>query len=231
MCLSCIQRTRKTLRHQISHEYHTSPQTDGAPERANQEIEAYLSIFCRNHPETWKSHLLTLEFSYNMKLHANQREAPLFLQMGYNPISIPTAFPITNTPATQEQLLLLQKAREEANAAHELVRQKMMERITQGFKPFKLGDKVWLELKHLKLRHESKKLAPKREGPFKIIEVLNPLNYRLSLLKSWRIHPVFHASLLSTFKHNDIYRENFIQPPPDLIEGQPEYKVEAIISH
>ena len=45
------------------------------------------------------------------------------------------------------------------------------------------------------------------------------------------IHPVFHASLLSTFKHNDIYRENFIQPPPDLIEGQPEYEVEAIISH
>ena len=64
-----------------------------------------------------------------MKPHANKREAPLFLQMGYNPISIPTAFPIMNTPATQEQLLLLQKAREEANAAHELVRQKMMERI------------------------------------------------------------------------------------------------------
>ena len=151
--------------------------------------------------------------------------------MGYNPISIPTAFPITNTPATQEQLLLLQKVREEANAAHELARQKIMERITQGFKPFKLRDEVWLESKHLKLRHESKKLAPKREGPFKIIEVLNPLNYRLSLPKSWRIHPVFHASLLSAFKHNDIHAENFIQPPPDLIEGQLEYEVEAIISH
>src|SRR5271156_842487 len=29
------------------------PQTDGATERANQEIEAYLSIFCCNNPETW----------------------------------------------------------------------------------------------------------------------------------------------------------------------------------
>ena len=125
----------------------------------------------------------------------------------------------------------LQKAREEANAAHELARQKMMERITQGFKPLKLGDKVWLESKHLKLRHESKKLAPKRGGPFKIVEVLNPLNYRLSLPKSWHIHPVFHASLLSAFKHNDIHGENFIQPPPDLIKGQLEYEVEEIISH
>ena len=119
-----------------------------------------------------------------MKPHANQRESPLFLQMGYNPLSIPTAFPVTNTPATKERLLLLQKAREEANAAHELAQQKMMERITRGFKPFKLGDKVWLESKHLKLRHESKKLAPKREGPFEITEVLNPLNYRLSLPES-----------------------------------------------
>src|SRR5271168_259358 len=97
--------------------------------------------------------------------------------MGYNLISIPTAFPITNIPATQEQLLILQEARKEANVAHELARQKMMERISRGFKPFKTGDPVWLESKHLKLQNESKKLAPKREGPFLITEVLNPLNY------------------------------------------------------
>ena len=89
--------------------------------------------------------------------------------MGYNLTSIPTAFPIMNIPATQERLLLLQKAREEANTAHKLARQKMMERNTQGFTPFKIGDKVWLESKHLKLRHENKKLAPKREGLLRYI--------------------------------------------------------------
>ena len=87
------------------------------------------------------------------------------------------------------------------------------------------------ELKYLKLRHERKKFAPKREGPFTITEVLNPLNYHLSLPENWRIHPIFHATLLSPFKHTEIHGENFIWPPPDLIEGQPEYEVEAIISH
>ena len=96
----------------------------------NQKIEAYLSIFCRNNPELWKLHLLTLEFSYNIKRHANQKESPLFLQMGYNPTSIPTTFLITNIPATQERLLSLSQAREEANAAHELARQKMIKRTT-----------------------------------------------------------------------------------------------------
>src|SRR5271168_4435660 len=127
-----------------------------------------------------------------MKPHATQKEAPFFLQVGFNPTAIPTVFPKTNVPATQERLLLLQEARNEANTPHELARQKMMERITRGFSPFKVKEKVWLESKHLKLCHKSKKLAPKHEGPFKITEVLNALNYQLSLPKNWRIHPVFH---------------------------------------
>ena len=90
---------------------------------------------------------------------------------------------------------------------------------------------MWLESRYLKLRYESKKLAPKREGPFVIEEVLNPLNYRLKLPNSWRIHPVIHATLLSPYKENEIHGTNFVRPPPDLIEGEPEFQVEAILSH
>ena len=43
--------------------YH--PQTDGATERVNQEIEAYLSIYCSAHPTEWKNLLSTLEFTHN----------------------------------------------------------------------------------------------------------------------------------------------------------------------
>src|SRR3979490_568157 len=74
-------------------------------------------------------------------------------------------------------------------------------------------------------------MAPKREGPFKVIEVLSPLSYRLELPRSWKIHPVIHITLLSPYKTNGVYGDNFPQPPPDLIEGQPEYEVESIISH
>ena len=67
-----------------------------------------------------RSLLPTLEFAYNSKPHATQKESPLFLQMGYNPLTIPTTYPKTNVPDTQERLLLLQEARKEADAAHEL---------------------------------------------------------------------------------------------------------------
>ena len=84
---------------------------------------------------------------------------------------------------------------------------------------------------NLKTTHLTKKLAPKREGPFLVKEVLNPLNYRLSLPKQWRIHPVFHATLLTPYKETEAHGPNFLEPPPDLIEGEKEYEVEAIIGH
>jgi hypothetical protein len=43
--------------------YH--PQTDGATERVNQEIEAYLSIYYSVHSTKWKNFLSTLEFTHN----------------------------------------------------------------------------------------------------------------------------------------------------------------------
>ena len=107
----------------------------------------------------------------------------------------------------------------------------MIERTTRGFRTFQKGDKVWLESRYLKLRYPSKKLAPKREGPFTITEVLSPLNYRLQLPTSWKIHPVIHITLLSPYKENATHGTNYLSPPPDLIDGEKEYELEAITSH
>ena len=46
-------------------------QTDGATERVNQGIEAYLSIYCSAHPMEWKNLLSTLEFTHNNQQHAD----------------------------------------------------------------------------------------------------------------------------------------------------------------
>ena len=43
--------------------YH--PQSDGATERVNQEIEVYISIFCTNNPKEWSNMLSTMEFTHN----------------------------------------------------------------------------------------------------------------------------------------------------------------------
>ena len=107
----------------------------------------------------------------------------------------------------------------------------MSSRTTRRFHSWKVGDKVWLEVTHLRLHYLSRKLAPKRHGPFKIIQVLSPLTYKLRLPSTWRIHDVFHASLLSPYCSTEPYGPIFSSPPPDVIDDEEEYEVEAILSH
>ena len=125
----------------------------------------------------------------------------------------------------------LQGIREEVAAAHELARQRMADRINKKFKPFKLHDKVWLEAKNLRLNTPNRKLAHKREGPFKIKKVLGPMMYKLELPKSWKIHPVFQAMLLMPYRETEAHGPNFTEPSPDLVQRKEEYEVEAILNH
>jgi hypothetical protein len=63
--------------------YH--PQTDGESEQMNQELNAYLRIFCLNNPGTWKHYLMTAEFAYSNKKHSVTRTIPLYLMMVLSP--------------------------------------------------------------------------------------------------------------------------------------------------
>ena len=42
---------------------------------------------------------------------------------------------------------------------------------------------------------------------------------------------MFHASLLSPYRSTESYGPSFTSPPPDIIDNEEEYEVEAILSH
>ena len=159
------------------------------------------------------------------------KQLPFQLIYGTKPVTLPEASEKTNSPIANDHINQLYKSREEALATHDLAQMKMTERTTNRTKPFEVNDQVWLESKNLKIPYQLRKLAPKREGPFKIKEVLGPVTYRLTLLKQWRIHDIFHTCLLMPYKETDLHGNNETRPPPDLVEGNEEYKVEAILSH
>jgi hypothetical protein len=173
--------------------YH--PQTDGATERVNQD---YLSIYCSAHPAKWKNSLSTLEFTHNNLQHADRIYTSFELMNGEAPVAILTTFKNTKFESVAEKIKNLVTSREQALAAHELARSCMAERMKSNFVPFKKGQMVWLDSRHLKTNYY-KKMAPKREGPFKIEEVLGLVTYQLKLPESWQIHKVFYATLLRLY--------------------------------
>ena len=188
-------------------------------------------MFCATEPIQWTAYLLMAEFAHNNRAHETLKMSPFEIIYGTNVKGIPTSFPRSDVPSIEQRLNKLSNIRQEALAAHELARQKMMEHSKTKFTPFKKGQLIWLESRNLRIPYPSRKLAPKREGPFEIEEVRSRLVYKLKLPSQWRIHPVFHASLLTPYHETEEYGENFIKPPPDLINGEEQYEVESILAH
>jgi len=98
-----------------------------------------------------------------------------------------------------------------------------------GFKGFKIGNKVWLEGMNIKRPYDSRKLSPRQYGPFEVVAKISHVAYWISLPETWGIHDMFHASLLTPYKETDEHGTNFLEPPPELIEGEEEWEVEQIL--
>jgi hypothetical protein len=82
----------------------------------------------------------------------------------------------------------------------------------------------------LKTTHPTTKLAPKRYGPFTIKKRVSDVVFQLELPHQWKIHNVFHASLLTPYVETELHGPNFPKPPPEIIEGDPEFEVEQIVA-
>ena len=89
----------------LSTAYH--PKTDGTTKRTNQEIEAYLSIYCASHPEDWTQALHTLEFTHNNRRHADRQNTPFELMFGESPVAIPLSFENTKYPTMEDKMKTL----------------------------------------------------------------------------------------------------------------------------
>ena len=97
------------------------------------------------------------------------------------------------------------------------------------FEPYQIGDKVWLEGHNLNTTHPSSKLVPRCYGPFPITHVVSRMSYQLKLPSQWKLHDVFHATLLTPYKETALNGQSYQEPTPDLVNGQPEWEVESIL--
>ena len=134
----------------------------------------------------------------------------------------------TKVQTVDKHLQEIKEARSKAQDCIKHAQCLMAERDKTKFTPYAQGTLVWLEGVNLRTHYPTSKLAPKRYRPFPIKKVLSDVSYKLELLAQWKIHPVIHTNLLTPYKETVLHSPNFTQPPPDLIDGEEEYKAKEV---
>lgn len=218
-------------------------ETVGQVERCNSFVEQYLRCYSRAFfHDDWVNWLHLAEFVYNNSIHESTKETPFFINYGFHP--------------PMDEVFLFQGS--ESNfkyiknvGDHFLHVKDVLLRSRDLYKraadkkrmiapTLEEGQKVWIHAPPGFSSTESAKLAPRKYGPYKVLEVLNNGNYKIDISKSPfpKHYPIFHISELEpyvptpeSFKNRTKFKEKtaeiveILDFRTNYKENQYEYKV------
>ena len=210
------------------------PQTDGQTERMNRTMEEMLRHFITPMKGDWTRALPMLEFAYyNNSMHTATQSTPFRMYTGLDPLH-PASGPADRNYRVPAAELFVRDMESELKRAKKCLadyqsRMKNSADKKRSDVRCAVGDMVLLSTKNLTLKGDlPRKLYPRYIGPYKVLEVIREVAYKLELPPSMRIHNVFHVSLLHKYKQGP----GMLTPPPvQIVDGELEYTVDAITAH
>ena len=207
------------------------PQTDSQTKQQNSTMEAYLQVFV-NFEQNDRAKLLPMaKFAYNNAKNSSTGHTPFKLNCSYHPyISFkedinPRSWLKSADKLSAKLRDLMTVCRENLHHAQELQKRAH----NKGVKPrsYAPGDKVWLNNKYIKTKR-NRKLEAKFFEPFQVLHPIGKQAYKFELPKRWRMHNIFHVSLLeqdTTWKERVDKRVKKLELEAG---NSKEYEVEAI---
>src|SRR6266851_7960259 len=190
--------------------YH--PQTDGLTEQKTQWVEQFLCLISTNQ-DNWSTMLPLATLVHNNAQNVTTNLIPNQLLNSLEPMITPDQSMGTDNLTVELRVNQLRQQRVQVTKALNIAANSKSP-LTNVFK---YGQKVWLKAKNLALPYRSVKPAPRWHGPFPITQVMSLVTYKLVLPHQWTIHSMFHTSLLTPYVETIEHRENYSQPPLDLM--------------
>ena len=219
--------------------YH--PETDGSMEEKNQVVEAYLSMFVAYMQEDWAEYLPLAELAINNWNATSTGISNFFMMHGYNiePIEVKEELDEWNENARlspiaagEQVVKWLKDAWDWAEAAITAAQQTQELHANHHRQPamqFKVGDKVWLNLKNVKTNRPCKKMDW-WHVKYTVTKVISSHAYELDVPPG--IFNRFHVVLLRPAATDPLPSQwqDDAQPPAIISdEGHAEWEVEEIL--
>jgi transposase InsO family protein len=223
----------------LSTAYH--PETDGSTERANQVIEAYFRMFVNYAQDDWPKWSFLAQLAINNRDATSTGVSPFFFSHGYhlNPLDFTEepeyregSNPVRAAERMAYKLREVTEWAQTAMAAAQQTQEDYANRGRDAAMHYKVGDKVWLDLRNIKTDRPMKKFDA-CHAKFTVTERIGSHAYRLNTPPG--IDNVFHTHLLRP-AHDDPFPSQIQtdwQPPAIVTEsddnGDEEYAVERIL--
>ncbi|EOY31685.1 Uncharacterized protein TCM_038736 [Theobroma cacao] len=208
------------------------PQTDGQSERTIQTLEDMLRACVIDFIGSWDRHLPLVEFAYNNSFQSSIGMAPydaLYRRKCRTPLCWDEVgerklVNVELIDLTNDKVKVI---RERLKTAQD--RQKNYSDKRRKDLEFEVEDKVFLKVSPWKgvIRFAKRgKLNPRYIGPFRIIERIGPVAYRLELPPEFdRIHNVFHVSMLKKYVPDP---SHILETPPIELHEDLKFEVQPV---
>jgi hypothetical protein len=204
----------------------------------NQTVETYIRTFISHAQDNWMELLPMAELAISNWDAASTGVSPFFLTYSYymEPLQLGEQLEVVQDPVSPVQIAdsivrKLQQATEWAQSAIAVAQQAQEESANRSCTEgpvFRIGNRVWLNLRNVRTNRPSKKLDWKH-AKFTVVKVVGSHSYQLDTPPG--IHNVFHSDLLRLAATDPLPSQSLddSRPPAVVINGQEEYSVERIL--
>ncbi|KAI1005159.1 hypothetical protein K3495_g3054 [Podosphaera aphanis] len=225
------------MEQRLSTAYH--PQTDGATERANQEVQTYLRAYVAYTQYDWADCLPAAQLVINNRdLMSLGGISPFFATHGYHVIPIQSNVTETTGPVSTGEERVKSFVEHLVNvttfmpAAMAAVRERTKYQADKRRNPAPrhvVGDKVWLLLRNIKLDGQLSKKSCWQHAKYKVMKVISPEVVELNV--NGKISNRFHIDLLLPADENPLPSQQIDEEPPRVanIDGEEEFYVDEVI--
>ncbi|KAM4057637.1 reverse transcriptase (RNA-dependent DNA polymerase) [Hirsutella rhossiliensis] len=204
------------------------PETDGATERANQEVERYLRIFAAYAQDNWEELLPAAMMAINNHNSTSTGLSRSLSRMVKEKLRTDGRSPVARAESIVQRFREATEWAQAAIASAQEQQEKNANSRRQPSDQFKPGDKVWLRLRNIRSNRPSKKLDW-LSAKYTVLETIGSHACRLDTPPG--IHNVFHVSLLRLAADDPLPSQTSddYRPPAILTDDGELWEVEEIL--